>query len=310
MVTVIQSPDTYLAENRRNSVLNPVPVMNAAHVGGFGSGMTVSRVTFGPEQWFAVRADAATSNLGMWFQLGEAVPAGVRAAAAAEIRIETGATAREVLSRIIVGGLTAPNYVDRVVQLSATPTRVTAEVPSTVAGTLSDRLYVSAGSAQAGQTVYFRRVMQSPLGEYFDGSSAPVGDRSYSWTGVAFASPSIEWLRTPVVKVEPLVVNGLSVAREARSIVHTILGSSNPDVTFRPASLRRGTLKLVMPSAASAFAAQSGLLTPRTFDLVDTDVPQANMRFVVGDDEEVTVTLDPVARKSWIVEVPFREVAT
>lgn len=108
--------------------------------------------------------------------------------------------------------------------------------------------------------------------------------------------------------ITPEVVDGFDAEREARSIVHTIMGREDPDVTMRPSSLQQGTLTLVFATGAAAAAAAATLNLLRVFTLSDSDVPEVNMSFVVANGR-ARRRLDSSTRKVWIVEVPFSEVA-
>ncbi|WP_157540754.1 hypothetical protein [Microbacterium sp. XT11] len=108
--------------------------------------------------------------------------------------------------------------------------------------------------------------------------------------------------------ITPKVVQGFESARAARTIVHTILGRADPDITYRPAALRSGTLTLVFANGADAAAAEAVLVMPQTFTLSDTAVPQVAMKFVVAGGDVVR-TLDDGTRTVWTVKIPFREVA-
>lgn len=108
--------------------------------------------------------------------------------------------------------------------------------------------------------------------------------------------------------ITPIVVNGFGASRTARSLVHEILGRPDPDITFRPAGMRSGTLKLVFATGAAAAEAEAVLVVPQVFTLFDVTVPQVGMSFVVAGGD-VTSTLDEETMVVWIVEVPFQEVA-
>lgn len=108
--------------------------------------------------------------------------------------------------------------------------------------------------------------------------------------------------------ITPTIVDGWSAAREVRTIAHTILGRPDPDVTFRPAGLRAGTLRLVFAAEAAAAAASDALATPQVLTIVDADRSHLAMSFVVTGGD-LSVTLDDETRDVWIVEVPYREVS-
>lgn len=111
-----------------------------------------------------------------------------------------------------------------------------------------------------------------------------------------------------VGEITPEVVDGYEAASEARSIAHTILGRPDPDITFRPAGLRRGTLSLVFADAATAAAAYAILTIPQVFTLNDDEAAFGMVFVVTGGD--VQLTLDPETRVVCIVTVPFQEVAS
>lgn len=108
--------------------------------------------------------------------------------------------------------------------------------------------------------------------------------------------------------ITPTIINGFSASRPVRTLVHTILGRSDPDVTYRPAGLRKGELTLVFATGAEAAAAEAALIVPQVLTLSDPAVPEVAMSFVVADGE-VGTTLDLGTRRVWIVSVPFQEVA-
>ena len=108
--------------------------------------------------------------------------------------------------------------------------------------------------------------------------------------------------------ITPDQVDGYEPSIEVRSIVHTILGRPDPDITFRPAGMRTGTLPLVFGSRADAWAAVAVLRVPQVLTLADVDVPEVGMSFVVAPGE-LRPVLDSETRAVWIVEVPYQEVA-
>lgn len=107
--------------------------------------------------------------------------------------------------------------------------------------------------------------------------------------------------------ITPEVVEGFSASRSARSIVHNIMGRTDPDITLRPAGLRKGTLTLVFATGALAQAAEAILAVPQIFALSDADVPEVNMQFVVADGD-IRTTLDLETQTAWLVEVPYQEI--
>lgn len=105
----------------------------------------------------------------------------------------------------------------------------------------------------------------------------------------------------------PEVVHGFTATRAPGTLVHTILGSPNPDVSLRPAAPRAGTLELVFATATDAVAAESVIVVPQVLTITDPDVSQIGMDFVVTGGA-IELELDPATVKVWLLRVPFLEV--
>lgn len=105
--------------------------------------------------------------------------------------------------------------------------------------------------------------------------------------------------------ITPTALTQWSSTAEPRSVMHPILGRADDDVTFRPASLRRGVLHLVFADADAAYLAREALLVPQRLALTHTTVAVVAMTFVVAEGE----VSDVLAESSqWSIDVPFREV--
>lgn len=93
---------------------------------------------------------------------------------------------------------------------------------------------------------------------------------------------------------------------EVRSIVHTILGRPDPDITIRPTGLRKGTLTLVFETGAAAAAARAVLAVTQPLTLSNSGVDEVSMPFVVaGGDLGQVLSSGGV----WSLEVPYQEIA-
>jgi hypothetical protein len=103
------------------------------------------------------------------------------------------------------------------------------------------------------------------------------------------------------------MVLGYDWSRPSNNIVHPIIGSENPAITFRPAGPRRGTLSIFCLTEAEAVATVDLHAKPGSFDYIDTDVSSAAMTYVPVDD--IRATLDAGTQKRWIVDVPYQQVA-
>ena len=105
--------------------------------------------------------------------------------------------------------------------------------------------------------------------------------------------------------IVPMAMTQWSSSAEARTIMHPILGRPDDDVTFRPASLRRGSLHLQFADEVSAYAARAALLVPQRLSLTHSAVSVVAMTFVVADGEIGDVLADT---GKWTLDVGFREV--
>lgn len=105
--------------------------------------------------------------------------------------------------------------------------------------------------------------------------------------------------------ITPTSMTQWGSSAEARTIMHPILGRADDDVTFRPASLRRGELTLVFATAADAVAARRAVLVPQVLTLAHSDVPNVGMAFVVADGDVSDVIGQAL---QWTLTIPFREV--
>lgn len=141
-------------------------------------------------------------------------------------------------------------------------------------------------------------------GDYFDGSYPNA-----VWAGAQNESESIEYSTVPDVFVVPEVVDGFRAAREARTIVHDVLGSADVDVSMRPVGLRRGVLQMVFADAVAASAGEDLAATTQLLTLTDPDVPTVGMTFVVAGGE-IGLELNDETRSAWVLSVPFVEVAS
>ncbi len=111
--------------------------------------------------------------------------------------------------------------------------------------------------------------------------------------------------------IYPDMILGYESSREGGSLVHPILGTSNPDVSLRPAQLRTGMLSLAFLAAsaeADSKAAEDQLSTVSVFTLLEDQRTTIGMRFVVSG--PIRRALDPESRSAWTVEVDYTEVAS
>lgn len=108
-----------------------------------------------------------------------------------------------------------------------------------------------------------------------------------------------------VMMTPAIVLDGYESDRTLGTRAHDVIGSSDPDVTYGAASLRRGTLRLVFTTQAAAVQCEVQHIQTGTFTLVDTDVSSVGMTYVPI--ERLTTRLDNQTGW-WVVTVPYREV--
>ena len=106
--------------------------------------------------------------------------------------------------------------------------------------------------------------------------------------------------------ITPELVLGYEVAQESRNVIHTILGRATPDVTLRFTNLRVGTLQMLFKTAEEAEAARQLHINPIVFIMTSTEIPEADMTYVVSG--SISTVLEDETRKLWTVSVDFQEV--
>lgn len=144
----------------------------------------------------------------------------------------------------------------------------------------------------------------SALDAYFDGSTEPLGHNTFAWTGAANASMSV--VNGPSI-ASPDLVTDYNYQREARTIVHTTIAGSEPDISLRPIGLRNGTLNMFCKDRATATRVENLHLEPFTLYLDATDdEPTASMYYVATG--QISVAYDSQYR-TWKVSVAYQEVA-
>jgi hypothetical protein len=106
----------------------------------------------------------------------------------------------------------------------------------------------------------------------------------------------------------PVLVQTLTVSQRTRSIVHDIVGSAEPYISFQPAALRTGQHVFFFASESEAMTAQSICNQIGAFTLSYPERPWIEMRFVVADGS-IDLDLDPTTRKHWTLTVSFQELS-
>lgn len=108
--------------------------------------------------------------------------------------------------------------------------------------------------------------------------------------------------------VTPDLVLELRWSRQTRTVVHTVLGDAEPDVTMRPLGLRTGTLQCFIESRMQVRALEDLLATGEVLSITsDDDELLDQLAFVVAGGEVIS-ELDPQTLTRTIVTVPYQEV--
>lgn len=97
-----------------------------------------------------------------------------------------------------------------------------------------------------------------------------------------------------------------NTTRASRNVIHNVIGKAEPDVTLELDGLRTGTLHLFFEAKETAWEAYDALGAVATWELTDTDHPEINMNFV--REGNMSIGLDPVGRRRWIIEMDYQEV--
>ncbi|QUC01100.1 hypothetical protein [Cellulosimicrobium cellulans] len=107
----------------------------------------------------------------------------------------------------------------------------------------------------------------------------------------------------------PALVKDYAFNRRNRNVVHDSVDpdAGTPDVTFRVAESRSGSLTYVCATRADALTLESMHATRGVLELEDDEDDTLNMHYVVNGD----VTFDEnTPTYVWTVAVPYRQVAS
>ncbi|WIB68804.1 hypothetical protein DEI93_07180 [Curtobacterium sp. MCBD17_035] len=106
--------------------------------------------------------------------------------------------------------------------------------------------------------------------------------------------------------VQPLLMLGYADTRNTNTVVHTVLGAAEPDVMWRPPSLRTGTFQFLFDNSDDAQTALTIVQNGAPALMDDTDRPELAMSFVASG--SVSLELDDQTQTLWVLSVGFQEV--
>lgn len=105
---------------------------------------------------------------------------------------------------------------------------------------------------------------------------------------------------------EPALVIGYRSSRRGRNIFHSVEESEGFAVVLRNASPRAGRIDALCDDLTEAMALEADLAEGHTLTLSSASKPALDMTFAL--DGEVTVELEPRARRRWIVTFQYQEI--
>lgn len=104
-----------------------------------------------------------------------------------------------------------------------------------------------------------------------------------------------------------LILTELEDAREGRNVFHSILGTNERSVSFRPGALSTGTFQVLMATRALASALRDAVADGQVLTLDSTELPDLNMTFVLAGQAGLMVHEDD--RSKWWVTVEYEAVS-
>lgn len=100
---------------------------------------------------------------------------------------------------------------------------------------------------------------------------------------------------------------GYTATRATRTIVHASIDPDNtaPYLTMSKAGPRTGALALLFATAGDAQACFDRHALPLRFGFTHEQQPTMSMVYIVTGD--LSIELDPVTRRLWVVTIPYTE---
>lgn len=223
------------------------------------------------------------------------------------VKGEVGKSVRLDLRELTTGGGTVADSTGTATVMNGAWQRLTVSRTFGATGTQA-RLLVR--NLSGGAHTFLIDAAQLEVGsvtDYHDGATSPVGNFSYSWTGTANASTSIE-TETLYKEIVPELLTSTQSGRNLRTIIVNVPGSSTPYVSLEASGLRTGTLELFFARDEVAAAEAEAIIAAGGVFFLDYPERQTwQMRFVpVGRLER---RLDDTTRDHWTVSFDYQELS-
>ena len=110
-----------------------------------------------------------------------------------------------------------------------------------------------------------------------------------------------------VSTITPDLILGWRSTRTSRTVLHTVIGKPDPDVTLRPSGLRAGVLRLFFLTSDDAHAAEALHTTAAVLHLdADPEQPDLSMAYVTAGPVDYAAATDE--GRHWTLDVTYQEV--
>jgi hypothetical protein len=105
----------------------------------------------------------------------------------------------------------------------------------------------------------------------------------------------------------PALVDGYTTQRDSRTVQHQILGSNEDAIALRPAGLRSGRLRVLVPLESDGLTLLDALSAGAIATVADSDRATWDMTCVLAAGGNASLTLDDETRDHWWVEFDYQE---
>ena len=104
----------------------------------------------------------------------------------------------------------------------------------------------------------------------------------------------------------PELVTAWATSQDSRNVIHDTIGKTDPDVTLKPASTRKGTLEMLFLSASAANTARGILTNGTIFTISDSETWLNGLKFVMSG--TIEAVHEDETRNLWTMTAEYTEV--